>query len=125
MINTLTGDELQKICVHIVWAYGQIFLLGFFGEYMSNSFEELSTDIFHCEWYEFPLKSQRLVHTMLSGSQPEVSIRGFGSTICSRESFKMVFNLTFFSNKDNFFCFKFVYSIFFLSRWSMGHSHIL
>lgn len=94
LMNTLTGDEFQKICVNIFWAYGQIFLLCFFGERLSNSFEDLSTDIFHCNWYKFPVKSQRFLNTMLLASQNPVSMRGFGSTICSRDSFKMVLNLT-------------------------------
>lgn len=92
--NTLTGDEFQNICIYIFWAYGQIFLLCFFGERLSNSFEDLSTDIFHCNWYKFPVKSQRFLNTMLLASQNPVSMRGFGSTICSRDSFKMVLNLT-------------------------------
>lgn len=83
---------MQKISINVLWAYGQIFLLCFFGEHLSNSFDDLSIDIFHCEWYTFPVKSQRYLSIMLLSSQTSVSIRGFGSTVCSRDSFKMVIN---------------------------------
>lgn len=90
MMNTLTGNELFEMFLHVVMAYGQICVLCFYGQYLTDSYEKLSNVIFACEWYRFPSGSKKSVKLMLSAAQYPVEIQGFGSTSCTRQSLKEV-----------------------------------
>lgn len=81
--------------LHVSLAYGQIFLICFFGQYQLDNFERLNDSICMCEWYRFPIGTQRILDAMLVAAQRPVYIRGFGSSACMRESFKEVQNKMF------------------------------
>lgn len=90
MINIITVNELFVTILHVCLAYGQIFVICMSGQHQTDHFERLNESIFMSEWYQFPVKSQQLLHAMLVAAQRPVYIRGFGSGACTRESFKEV-----------------------------------
>lgn len=90
MMGTHTANGVPLVLLHVLMAYGQIFLFCFYGEHLLNTFERLNESIFECDWYRFPLESQKLLNAMLVAAQRPVYIRGFGSSACTHESFKEV-----------------------------------
>lgn len=99
-MNTHSTDGVFLILLHVLIAYGQILLICFYGEHLLNTFEELHESVFACDWYRFPLESQKLLNTMLVAAQRPVYIRGFGSSGCTRESFKEVLHKTSLQSND-------------------------
>lgn len=57
---------------------------------MSNQFDIYGDELYHCDWYLFSIKFQRMLLMILTNSQQPVVIRGYGNIECTRDTFKKV-----------------------------------
>lgn len=62
---------------------------------VTSAFSVASVDIFHCDWFLFPMNIQRMLPVIIQNARQPVYFRGFGNVICTREAFKGVANLAF------------------------------
>lgn len=56
----------------------------------SNAFEVIDDKIGEMDWYLFPEGIKRMIPTIIQNLHQPVVLKCFGSTVCSREAFKMV-----------------------------------
>lgn len=77
------------------WSFSLVFFFCEFGELILTDFDGLSDGLYDNEWYLYPLDVQRMIPTILIGTQDVISIRGFGNIECTRNTFKMVRPLNF------------------------------
>lgn len=76
--------------VEACYAFGIIFLVCELSQRASNAFEEIASKICAIDWYLLPESSKRLLPTIIENLHRPVVLKCFGSTLCSREAFKMV-----------------------------------
>lgn len=72
------------------WAIGMVLFSCEIGQRYSNAYEEIDNVVNQFDWYLFPLKIQRILPTIMMDTQQLYEIMCFGSTNCSRETFKRV-----------------------------------
>lgn len=93
-----SGNEAAVITIlaGLFWSFAFIFFYCELGQRVSDSFDEITGKIELFRWYAFPLKVQQMLPIMLSVSQQDVVVQGFGNLACSRLVFKQVndFNMT-------------------------------
>lgn len=77
------------ICA-LFWSFAFVLFYCEFGERVSNAFEDIHDTIGQFEWYVFPIKTQKLLPTLLTVAKQQVSIEAFGNFACEREIFKRV-----------------------------------
>lgn len=82
--------ELILTFVFVSWSFLIIFFLCEFGERLSGKFDAIDEELYQCTWYLFPMGMQRMVLTLMLGTQEPVFLRGFGNIVCTREAFKEV-----------------------------------
>lgn len=83
--------------VEACYAFGVVFVCCELSQRASNAFEEIENMIGVIDWYLFPEGIKRMLPTIVLNLQQPVVLKCFGSTLCSREAFKMV-NLLQYSN---------------------------
>lgn len=74
----------------VIWSFVLIFLFSELGERLTNQFNEINKEILDYDWYAFPISIQKLIPTILTGTQDPVVIRGYGNINCTRDTFKQV-----------------------------------
>lgn len=74
----------------IFWSLVAIFIVCEIGEMTTSEFDSFNDTFYQCEWYEFPIKIQRMLLIVTANAQHPVIIKGFGNTLCARESFTKV-----------------------------------
>lgn len=79
------------ICLLNVLIY--LGLLCIYGDEVTINFEAIHNSIYFCDWFKYPLGTQRFIPFMLAVAQKPVSIQGFMNFRYSRESVKMVFSI--------------------------------
>lgn len=57
---------------------------------MTNSFIEITDEIDQLNWYQLPIKAQKMLPIIVIFVQEPVMIKCFGSICCAREIFKIV-----------------------------------
>lgn len=73
-----------------IYAFVIVFITCELGQRVNLAFVECNDMIDQFGWYRFPLKIQRMLPMIMDFSQQPVEIKCFGSTACSRETFKYV-----------------------------------
>lgn len=72
------------------WAFGMVFFASEIIQRFSNAYEEIDNEIGQLDWYLLPMKIQRMLPTIMANTQQPTCIKCFGSSTCSRETFKKV-----------------------------------
>lgn len=67
-----------------------IFCVCEFFERTTDHLEKLGDALYECEWHLFPIDMQRILVTVMANAQQPIMIRGFGNTLCIRDSVKKV-----------------------------------
>lgn len=76
--------------VEACYAFGIVFVVCELSQRASNAFEEIDYKIGAIDWYLLPESLKRMLPTIISNLHRPVVLKCFGSTLCSREAFKMV-----------------------------------
>lgn len=82
--------ELVRPMTVIFFSFLTIFFFCETAEQITAQFEEINDDLYQSDWYSYPLKVQKIIPTIMIGTQQEISVQGFGNLIFTRESFKRV-----------------------------------
>ncbi|XP_031622113.1 odorant receptor 94b-like [Contarinia nasturtii] len=90
--ESINWEIFVFILMIMFWTYIDLFMVCYFGEELTTAFEELTNEIYRCEWNLFPNCVQRILPIVLQISQQPVQIKGFASFVCSRDTFKKVVN---------------------------------
>lgn len=73
------------------------------GETVTSQFEMFNDELNLCKWYVFPTEMQKMLIIAMANAQQPTILRGFGNTLCIRESFKKVCSVSKrISNQTNF-----------------------
>lgn len=86
------ADVLISV-VLVVCAFGLIFILCELGERLMEQFAKIDHEILKLDWYQFPTDIQKMLPTIMNGTQPPVMLRGISNILCTRETFKYVSHL--------------------------------
>lgn len=76
--------------VNALYAFGVVFVICELAQRLTNAFEEIYDEIVAFEWNLFSIEMQRLLPTLLIGTQRPVILECFGSISALRETFKKV-----------------------------------
>lgn len=60
------------------------------GQRFSNAYEKIDDQTGELNWYMLPMEIQRMLTTIMINTQQPIFVKCFGSTACSRETFKKV-----------------------------------
>lgn len=82
-------DIFMPMCL-IIWSSEILIFICEIGQNVSNQCNELSDDIWKCDWYSLPHEFQRMFIIMIMNAQAPISIRGLGNIVCARVSYKRV-----------------------------------
>lgn len=74
----------------IFWSFATIFFFCENAERVTGRFEEIDDSICQSDWYSYPIELQRMIITVMMGTQKPVIVRGFGNLLFTRQSFKQV-----------------------------------
>lgn len=69
------------------------------GERMSGNFAEIEDEMKQMDWHLFPIKTQRMMITLLTATQRPVKLMGFGNLPATRITMKQVEILSIFFRK--------------------------
>lgn len=72
------------------FSFGVVFVTCDLGQRLTDAFDEICDDIVALKWNRFPLQIQRLLPTILIGTQSPVVLDCFGSISVLRDTFKKV-----------------------------------
>lgn len=67
-----------------------MFMICELGQRMNDAFDKIDSTIEKLDWYLFPNEIQRMVPTIMAIAQQPVTLRCFGSIVCTRDVFKDV-----------------------------------
>ena len=81
---------LLKTLFELFWTFAILFALCYYGEEINTAFEEMSDQIYQCDWYSFPYEVRRKLPTVMLVAQDPVYIQSFGGIRCTRDTFKRV-----------------------------------
>lgn len=73
-----------------------MFLFCYFGEVVTTAFEELSDEIYQCDWDTFSYKIRRILPNIMLVAQEPVHIQAHGGIRCTRDTFKKVISINIF-----------------------------
>lgn len=90
-INGLRSiDAIQPAaCLNVVMMW--LFIYCYFGDQMTSRFENIQSTLYLCEWYLLPIELEKSIPMILQSSKKCIYLQGFGSSSCTRETFKKVF----------------------------------
>lgn len=74
----------------ICWSFTQIFVICELSERLIIRFDDIYNEIFHYNWYAFPIYIKKMLPTIMKGVQDPVVMIGFGNIYATRETFKNV-----------------------------------
>lgn len=75
------------------WSFVQIFLFCELGEILTSQYDKLNGIIFECEWYKFPIGTQKTLPIITMGFRIPVVISGYGNIRCTRRTFHNVMHI--------------------------------
>lgn len=73
-----------------IYSYGVLFVSCEIGHQLSSAFDECSDMIDQLNWYLFPAEIQRMLPIITNFAQQPIVFYCFGSTACTRETYKRV-----------------------------------
>lgn len=73
--------------VQIFW----LFMFCYFGDRITQRFEDISDILFQMKWYQFPIEMQRNMPLFIALTQKRVYLEGLAGAQCTCEVFKKVF----------------------------------
>lgn len=77
------------------FSFGLVFLYCEMGQQIAVHFDKVDETILEMDWYLFPIKTQRMLPTILMVTQEPVQLQGFGNVPATRATFKGVIQLKF------------------------------
>lgn len=99
LLGTLSKlDENAKlietfiVSISAIWIFGILFSICELGERMTYHFEMFGKELEQCDWHKLPIQMQRMHLIFLLDTQQPKNITCYGDILCTRETFKMVFN---------------------------------
>lgn len=76
-------DALATACLYIFfWCES--------GKMVTSAFAMFDHELWQCEWYSFPIETQRMVQFFMLVTQDPAVLCGYGNIICTRDTFKRV-----------------------------------
>lgn len=83
--------EISTPLIAIILSFSIIYFQCEFGESVTNQFQLFSDELYcQCDWYMFPIEMKKMYLIFLSYAQQRAHLRGYGNTICIRNTFKEV-----------------------------------
>lgn len=82
--------ELMIPVILVFWSFVIIYFYCNHGEMMTTQFNDFNEQVCQCNWYFLPMEIQKMLLILLSATGQPVLIRGYGSIVCTRDSFKNV-----------------------------------
>lgn len=76
------------VCLNVVMMWLLIYCN--FGDQVTTQFGGIDSKLYLCNWYNLPIELEKNIPMMLLSVQKPIYLRGFGSTSCTRETFKKV-----------------------------------
>lgn len=86
--------ELLRTSILTFWSFGCYFLFCEYGEMVTNQFVKFNDALDQCSWYLFSIEMQHNFVVIVLNAQQPTTIRGYGNSLCARESFKMVISFS-------------------------------
>lgn len=74
----------------VCYAFGIVFIACELGHRASDAFDEVNDVVGKFEWYLFPDELKNILAIIISFVQRPVNVEFFGSSSCSRDTFKGV-----------------------------------
>lgn len=81
--------QLTKFCSLVFWSFVQLFLICESSERITDRFDKIEIYVL-CDWYALPLRTQRILPTVIVNTQEPVLLTAVGSLTCTRDTFKQV-----------------------------------
>lgn len=81
---------IVNIFMELFWTFVVMFMSCYIGEKVTTAFEELSDEIYQCEWDTFPYKVQHLLPNIILVAQQSVYIEANGGFTCTHNTYKKV-----------------------------------
>lgn len=75
-------------CLNVVMMW--LFIYCYFGDEVTSRFDGIETKLYLCNWYLLPLPLEKCIPMIINSTHKPIYLQGFGSTSCTRESFKKV-----------------------------------
>lgn len=72
---------------------GWLYVMCYFGDEVTSSFESVSDATYQCNWYLFSLPIQKHVILMMNMAQQPLYIGNFGSIHCTRDIYARVLSI--------------------------------
>lgn len=73
-----------------MWSYTLTFLQCEFGDRVAEQFWTFDNELEQCDWYLFPIDTQKMLAIAIAHAQQPVIVRGFANIKFTRDSFKKV-----------------------------------
>lgn len=89
-MNNSNPMAFVTACFITFWSFIIIALICELGERITERFHLFNDKLNRHKWYRFPLAVQRMLLIFMCDAQQPAFVRGFGSIICTRDSFKAV-----------------------------------
>lgn len=81
--------EIARFISLVFWSFVQLFLICESSERITDRFDKIEIYML-CDWYAFPLQTQRILPTVIVNTQEPVLLTAVGSLTCTRNTFKEV-----------------------------------
>lgn len=96
--------EIVQTLTLSFWSFGLIFFFCYFGQCLTTRYEELSIQIYCCDWHLFPMQAKKMLPVILNILNKTEVLQGFGNVFYTHEAFKKVTtNEKFYYIKTRFF----------------------
>ena len=92
--HILGSMELMMTLIVLLLTFFYLFIYCELGEMVSKQFDLFNEKLDQCNWYAFPMKTQKILIIFITNAQQPTLFRGFGNILCTRDTFKKV-SLTF------------------------------
>lgn len=79
----------QSVCA-ISSFVGALYLFCYFGDQVTQRFEDVGDSVYELSWYLLPLDMQKRLPMVIALTQRRVFVRGFADTRSTREVFRKV-----------------------------------
>lgn len=80
---------IALIC-EMLWSFASAYVACEFGQQVSDAFTGIDCVVKQFDWYLFPIKTQKILPTIMVVTQKPVSLNVFGNLLANRERFKEV-----------------------------------
>ena len=85
----------MQLLVPILTAVFWLYLFCYFGNHVTQRFEDVADIVYQLDWYMLPLDLQSNLPIFIALAQKKVVLRGLGGTQCTFEIFKQIMKNTF------------------------------